>query len=74
MRRIGLAALLGLAACTTPQREEASQCAAVLMTVPAPNGAADLLMAAQRTPACMSLGLDLMQLAVKGAMERRGIR
>lgn len=72
---ISLACILPvLAACSPQQQDAATLCAASLIAVPVPNGAADLLIAAQQSPACIAAGLDLMQQGVALVMKRRGIK
>ncbi len=70
-----LAASLGLllAAYTQMQRDEAVACANVLYAARVSN-LAELIQVAQATPACMALGLDAMQLAVKQVAAARGMK
>ena len=61
-----------VAGCTPMQVDLATQCAISLHAANASN-IADLLRAAQATPACMALGMDGMQRAVLAAKVKRGI-
>lgn len=64
---------LALASCTQMQRDEAVACASALNAARV-STLADLFAVAQATPACMALGLDAMQIAVRQVAAARGIR
>lgn len=65
--------LLTLPGCSALLQPNTVPCVHVLLNTPSQN-AAEIIQAAQASPACRALALDILQQAVADAMAKRGMQ